>query len=76
MCNFCDISKAFDRVWHEGLKTSLELLVWLEIFLHGSILIWLIDVRKVFFQVQSQHEHLDEMVFLRVLFLVVFCSFN
>ena len=57
-------------------KTSLKLLVWLEIFFHCSILTWLIDVRKVFFLVQSQHEHLDKMVFLRVLFLVVFFSFN
>ena len=29
---FCDISKAFDHVWHEGLLISLKLLVYLEIF--------------------------------------------
>ena len=33
---FCDISKAFDRVWHAGLFTNLELLVSQEHYLTGS----------------------------------------
>ena len=35
---FCDISKAFDRVWHEGLLFKLK-----ESGISGSLLIWLTD---------------------------------
>ena len=70
---FCDISKAFGRVWHEGLfKKSLKLLVYLEIFFYGSVLIYLIDVRELFFLVLSGHGNLYELVFLMVLSLVLF----
>ena len=33
---FCDISKAFDRVWHKGLLKKLE-----AIGIRGSLLIWI-----------------------------------
>jgi hypothetical protein len=32
---FCDISKAFDRVWHKGLLRKLE-----SIGIRGSLLSW------------------------------------
>jgi hypothetical protein len=32
---FCDISKAFDRVWHKGLLRKLE-----SIAIRGSLLSW------------------------------------
>ena len=35
---FCDISKAFDRVWHEGLLFKLR-----ESGISGSLLLWLTD---------------------------------
>ena len=33
---FCDISKAFDRVWHKGLLNKLE-----NIGIQGSLLLWI-----------------------------------
>jgi hypothetical protein len=33
---FCDISKAFDRVWHKGLPNKLE-----NIGIQGSLLLWI-----------------------------------
>ena len=33
---FCDISKAFDRVWHKGLLFKLQ-----ENDIHGNLLAWL-----------------------------------
>ena len=35
---FCDISRAFDRVWHEGLEKcgiSNKLIVWIKNYLQG-----------------------------------------
>ena len=32
---FCDISKAFDRVWHRGLILKLE-----KYGIHGNLLAW------------------------------------
>ena len=72
---FCDISKAFDHVWHEDILKSLKLLVYLEIFFYGSSFIYLIYVRVSFSLMQSQHGNVYELVFLRVLFLVLFFFF-
>jgi hypothetical protein len=33
---FCDVSKAFDRVWHKGLLTKLK-----SIGIHGPLLSWI-----------------------------------
>lgn len=38
---FCDISKAFDRVWHRGLLYKLE-----SVGISGSFLAWLMDYLK------------------------------
>ena len=38
---FCDISKAFDRVWHKGLIYKLR-----KIGIGGSLLLWFIDYLK------------------------------
>jgi len=35
---FCDISKAFDRVWHTGLVAKLE-----DVGVHGPLLAWFSD---------------------------------
>jgi hypothetical protein len=35
---FCDISKAFDRVWHDGLLYKLK-----KFGIHGSLLLWFAD---------------------------------
>ena len=35
---FCDVSKAFDRVWHKGLLLKLE-----KYGIHGPLLHWLAD---------------------------------
>lgn len=36
---FCDISKAFDRVWHAGLLESLNAMAFRVAYCHGSIAI-------------------------------------
>ena len=36
--NFCDISKAFDRVWHKGLLYKLHY-----VGISGSLLLWFTD---------------------------------
>ena len=38
---FCDISKAFDRVWHKGFCSNWPLLVALDLFFVGSRVIYL-----------------------------------
>ena len=62
---------AFDRVWHEGLLKQLEAAGISGNLFYGSVLIYLIDVREVFFLVQSQHGNFYELVFLRILSLVL-----
>ena len=50
---FCDISKAFDRVWHDGLIHKLECLG-----IRGNLLIWLtyiIDNKEWLWEVNIHH---------------------
>ena len=60
---FCDISKAFDRVWHEGLLKELE-----AAGISGNLLLWSRSyLSELFFLVLSRHGNLHKLVFLRVL---------
>ena len=50
---FCDISKAFDRVWHKGLPNKLE-----NIGIQGSLLLWIANYltdRKQRVVIESAH---------------------
>jgi hypothetical protein len=50
---FCDISKAFDRVWHKGLLNKLE-----NIGIQGSLLLWITNYltdRKQRVVIESAH---------------------
>jgi hypothetical protein len=50
---FCDISKAFDRVWHKGLLNKLE-----NIGIQGSLLLWIknyLTDRKQRVVIESAH---------------------
>ena len=68
---FWDISKAFNRIWHEGLLKKLEA-AGISGNFYDSIFTYLIDVRDLFFLVLSWHGNLFELVFLRALSLVLF----
>ena len=51
--DFCDISKAFDRVWHKGLLNKLE-----NIGIQGSLLLWIkkyLTDRKQRVVIESAH---------------------
>ena len=43
---FCDISKAFDRVWHKGLVHKLK-----KMGIHGRLLDWFMDYLSDHYQV-------------------------
>ena len=64
---FCDISKAYDRVWHAGLIHKLN-----SAGISGNLLSWFTDYltgrkqRDVMSSVQSAHCHRPE-VFYRIL---------
>ena len=66
---FCDISKAFDRVWHRGLLYKLE-----SAGISGSLLSWFKDYlndrkqRQLFFQVLLLLGHLFRPAYLKDLF--------
>ena len=62
---FCDISKAFDRVWHKGLLFKLE-----SVGIGGSLLNWFTDyldnrVQRVVYRVPLPAGRLLMQVFLR-----------
>ena len=38
MYGFCDVSKAFDRVWHKGLSFKLK-----QVDIEGELLQWIND---------------------------------
>ena len=66
---FCDISKAFDRVWHQGLLYKLE-----STGISGSLLSWFNDYlndrnRELYFQVQLLLGHLLRLAYLKDLIL-------
>ena len=69
---FCDISKAFDRVWHKGLLYKLS-----SVGISGSLLQWFTDYlnnrqqRVVLPGTASNWTSLFRQVFLKVLSLVM-----
>ena len=52
---FCDISKAFDRVWHKGYFTNSKQQVYLGLFYLGLLSISMIDSKDLYCQVVLLH---------------------
>ena len=70
---FCDISKAFDRVWHRGLILKLKNTVSMEIFWHGLQIICLIEVKVCVLMALILQNNILQLEFLRAQYWALCC---